>query len=341
MAWAAARRGDWRAVRRRTERGSWRGVWLLRRLAGAHLGTGTPGATLWWFWALAPGRWRSYRAVREALDRCRAGGRTGEPRGAGVAADGKAEPLGMRHLRLLAMAAAGEPPERSEIEALALGWERAFEGHARAHLLARGLELGVHDLQGAVVRLRSSLLAELEALAEVAQGNWNRRPEPGSLLAALRRRELDALHERVHEEVLHFGTGNGLDRPVAAPLVELERWLHFRATLQHLVRAAGHDALATAWYNGVRIAACNWPVYVQRTHGERGRWICYEMYVWCERMASEWATRRSVASRATTPRGWPEGEKTKCVFKPHSPESPSLSLPVPPRVRIVAVPTRC
>jgi hypothetical protein len=71
------------------------------------------------------------------------------------------------------------------------------------------------------------------------------------------------------------------------PLVELERWLQFRRDLRRLLEASEEHALPTAWYNGLRFAACNWPVFLLRTYGLDVHWACRQMFRWSEAQARQ------------------------------------------------------
>jgi hypothetical protein len=108
------------------------------------------------------------------------------------------------------------------------------------------------------------------------------------LVAKLRRRRLDRLFAAVQVEVEPFRGHSfaSFPRKLDTPLAEMERWLQFRLSLRRLL-SSNAEALPTAWYNGLRLAACNWPVYLLQAHGAAAFWACREMSAWCETLARE------------------------------------------------------
>lgn len=283
LAWPAIRKGDWDEARRRLAHGRGRGVRLLGRLAAAHTPSAIPPSafSLGWAWLLAPDRHHTLPLVRSALNR--QPGR--EPAPAVPAA--AEENVWLRHLELLARAGAGRQVSVADVEALAGGWEAVLGKKGHLRLLTRAVELGAPDAQAAAAALRPAVEAELEALAETVEGDW---PEPArrGLVTKLRRRRLDRLFAAVQSEVDPF-RGHDLTnfpRPLDTPLAEMERWLQVRLSLRRLL-GSNPDALPTVWYSGLRLAACNWPVYLLRTHGSAARWACREMSAWCETLALE------------------------------------------------------
>ena len=76
-------------------------------------------------------------------------------------------------------------------------------------------------------------------------------------------------------------------RALDQPLVELERWYRFQRDVERLRAAGGRDALQTAWFNGLRYVACNWPVYLERAYTEDSAWACREMHLWCASLSAE------------------------------------------------------
>jgi hypothetical protein len=284
LAGAAARRGDWKGVLRRVGPGQGRGVRLLRLLARAHTGESVSARAVWWAWLLAPGRPKNLSFVRSALG-------TG-PRVAPAAGRPKSNrPLPAResgawllHLHLLANAAEGRGVAVRAMDRLASGWEEAVAEDARARLAARGLELGVRDPTGVVDALRETLIAELEILAGLVRGSWH--PQEGDgLPAEAHRRRVNRLFDDVKRALEGFPEEGGLSRDFAFPLEELERWLLLRGAVERLEAAAGEEALETAWYDGLRIGACNWPVYLGEHHGERASWAAYVMHLWSTKLA--------------------------------------------------------
>ncbi|HEX3553068.1 MAG TPA: hypothetical protein VIA62_07560 [Thermoanaerobaculia bacterium] len=288
LAWPAIERGAWEEAGRRLAPGHGRGVRLLRRLAAIHGGQASPSAVLWLLWLRAPERRRTLPLVRSALKPAEPAPRPVERLGPRrIQATGEDDPF-RRHLELLAAAAAGQPVRPARVQALADRWEAELGADAQLRLMVRGAELGVTDVQTVVAALPPSIASELEALAEAAEGPWPAPRRPESLAAQVRRRRLDRLFAAVQTEVEPF-LGHDLKdfpRKLDAPLVEVERWLRFRRSLRRLLESEA-EALPTAWHNGLRLAACNWPVYLLRTYGPDAHWACREMSRWCEGLARQ------------------------------------------------------
>ncbi len=287
MIWPAVTRGDWREVRRRLEPARGRGARWLRHLAEAHLGAPPPASRLWLSWALAPGRRRSFPYLREALavrEEAASGSFPAAPETPSGEETG-ATPW-LRHLRLLAEGAAGRPVRTADLEALAAEWEEVLEGPGHARLLARGLELGAQGVAQAVAGLRETVVDELAALANVAQGAWS-EDAASPLAERLRSRQVAGLLEILEREQEGFPETGGVARAFDPPLVELERWFRFRGGVEKLVEAGGPDELLTAWFNGLRYAACNWPVFLGRAHPVHAVWACREMHRWSASLACE------------------------------------------------------
>jgi nitrate/nitrite transporter NarK len=59
----------------------------------------------------------------------------------------------------------------------------------------------------------------------------------------------------------------------------------FQREVDRLVVAGGTDALLTAWFNGLRYVACNWPVYLERAYGGDVGASCVEMHRWSATVA--------------------------------------------------------
>ncbi len=288
LAWPAVRQGDWEEAQRRLGPGRGRGVRLLRRLAAAHMASASPANPfrLWLAWLLAPERRNTWPLVRSAL----LSGQPLQPAEKPAAAPS----LWLRHLELLARAGAGRAVSCVEVEALAEGWEAVLGRKSQLRLLTRAVELGAPDAQAAAGALRPAVEAELETLAETVEGEWPEPARPG-LVAQLRRSRLDRLFAAVQSEVEPFQGHDFADFPrqLDTPLAEMERWLRFRLSLRRLL-AAEAGSLPTAWHNGLRLAACNWPVYLLRTHGSAAYWACREMSAWCETLAREVGDERIV-----------------------------------------------
>ena len=286
LAWPALRDGDWEEARRRLVHGRGRGVRLLRRLGAAH--AETPAAKqpsplwLWLAWLLAPERRRTLCMVRAALARQQAGEASfAEERAAG-------ESVWRRHLALLARAAAGRAVSAGEVEALAVDWDAVLGPSSHLRLLTRAAELGAPDAQAAAAALRPAIEAELASLAEAVEGDWPEPEAAGGLVARMRRGRQDRLFAAIQAEVEPFLRHSfaSFPRRLDTPLAEMERWLQLRLSLRKLL-ASEAGALSTVWYNGFRLAACNWPVYVLQAHGREAYWACREMSVWCEDLARE------------------------------------------------------
>lgn len=258
---SAARTGDWKEVTRRARHGRGRGVRFLRRLAAVHQGERVSAAALWRAWALAPGR-RESRAWRDAALAVLPGAR---PETAPEATQPAAAPW-LEHQRLLDTAAAGRPLSLERVARLADAWQEEL---SRRRAVSR-------ETRGRVMR-------ELDALVDAAQGAW---PEDMSeLTAELMARRRGLLLQGLPRWTAGFPARGGIDRPIRQPVEEWSDWLAFHS---HVFRLAscGHETLQTAWHNGVRMTACNWPVHLQKTHGERSHWAACVMYAWAGWFAS-------------------------------------------------------
>jgi hypothetical protein len=279
VAWPALRRHDWRRVQQRVEEGRGRGVRLLGLIARAHLDAPAWPPFLWLAWALAPDRRATLPYVREALT---------ARRGRAPASRPPEETGGvwLSHLRLLARAAAGRTVRAAELEALARDWEEALGGAGHTRILARGLELGVQDMARAASTLRESLESELETLAAVAEGAWSQGAGTG-LAGLLRSRQIEGLIQILEREMAGLPASGGVARALDPPLVELERWYRFQRDVERLRAAGGRDAVQTAWFNGLRYVACNWPVYLGRAYNTDSAWACREMHLWCASLSAE------------------------------------------------------
>jgi len=286
LAWQAIQAGDWDEALRRLAHGRGRGVRLLRRVASAHTGSVASPFLLWLAWLLAPERRRTRPLVLAIVDPDRTAATippplAHAPQEEAATKDG----VWLRHLKLLADAAEGRPVRPSDIEAVADDWEETLKKTGRMRLLSRGAELEVPDVQAVVADLRPALRAELEAVAESVDGPWPEPQRRDSLAAEVCRRRLDRLFAAVQVEVDPFLGRNGFQRKLEDPLAELERWLQFRRDLRRLLEASGENALSTSWYNGLRIAACNWPVFLLETYGLDAHWACRQMFRWSEAQA--------------------------------------------------------
>ena len=198
--------------------------------------------------------------------------------------------LHLTHLHLLSRAATGLPVTTAEVESLARAWSDELTPAAGADLVRRGLELGGQSLADLPQVLEKSIFAELEILAEVAQGAWSTTQEgEGDPAAPLARRRVHRAFENVREEIEAFDRPAEVDadsRQMAFALEELERWLGFRARVEQLERVGGEEALATAWHNGLRTTACNWPVFLSRQRGPDARWAAFLMHRWSLELAT-------------------------------------------------------
>jgi hypothetical protein len=290
LTWPAIRRREWRKAFYRLDAGRGRGVRLLRRIAEAHQPLEKPPSflSLWLAWLLAPERRRSLPYVRKALE----ARKTARPSLLTFLPAPSPEPamatgsVQLRHLRLLRRAAAGRTVRTAELESLATAWEEALDGAGHARLLSRGLELGVRGVTQAAEALRHSVIGELEVLAGVAEGPWS--VEEGEGLAGfLRSRQIEGILEILEREMEGFPASGKLARELDPPLVELDRWYRFRSGFERLRAAGGEDALLTAWFNGLRYVACNWPVDLGKAYPGQAALACREMHLWSASLASE------------------------------------------------------
>jgi hypothetical protein len=286
LAWPAIDRREWRKALGRLEPGRGRGVRLLRLLILAHRPLGkTPSAlALRLAWLLAPERRRTRPYLEKALAARRRSDPAVPPRAEEPLEEGGS--VWLRHLRLLSRAAYGRTVRTADLEALAASWQETLEGEGYARVLSRGMELGVQGVAPAAEALRHSVAGELELLARVAEGPWRAREGDG-LAGWLRSRQIEGILRVLERETEGFPATGELARELDPPLVELDRWYRFRLDFERLRAAGGVDALRTAWFNGLRYVACNWPVDLGKAYpGEAGA-ACREMHLWSASLASE------------------------------------------------------
>jgi hypothetical protein len=170
----------------------------------------------------------------------------------------------------------------TDIAALARSWEEVLDARHEAEWIARGLELGARAPAEASARLRSSVLREMDALLDAGAGPVPE--ERSSFLTELLDRRRDRLLAGLERWTAPFGDG-GANRPLRPPIEEWAEWVTFR---RHVLRLAscGADTLATAWHNGLRLTACNWPVFLHHTYGAQATWAVCVMYVWSSWLAA-------------------------------------------------------
>ena len=276
LARLALLRGDWPAVARRARLGRGRGVLLMRLLARTHLGRPVPPFILWTAWLLSPGRRESRPWVRKAIQ--------GVGKGEEATLPAAPSPW-LEHLRLLSDAAAGRPVPVEAVARLAASWEEELTAARQAPWIARGLELGARSPSAACDELRREVLDGLQAMIGAGRGDW---PETGGegLAAELGRRCRDRLFDSIHRRVLPFQDGEPT-RSFGPPMEEWGEWLALRRDVQRLAELCGPAAVATAWHGGLRLAACNWPVFLERRYGPRVMWATHVMHGWAARLARE------------------------------------------------------
>jgi hypothetical protein len=275
LAEAALRRGDMEAVLLRASLGRGRGCRFLRLLARAHLAADVGARWLWVAWALAPRR-RLHKALVARAPLRPAPAAAAETRG-GLSA-------WRLHLRLMDRAARGERIDRALVLRLAAVWDAPLGAAGLARLRARALELGVIDPESACRAVNAAVLADLEALAAVAEGAWPLEAVhgdglPGILVAGAENRlyaDLDPWVEPYR---------NGEKTEVRDPLEEWRRWLAFKGALDRLQDALGEEAVATSWHAGVRLAAWNWPCRLLDLYQEKAAWACRVMFEWTVALA--------------------------------------------------------
>lgn len=287
LAWAAIDRQEWLQAFNRLETGRGRGVRLLRLLTLAHQPVGKPPSALVLrlAWLLAPERRRSLPHLEKALIARK--GRRGPaiPRVTAEPLE-KGGNVWLRHLRLIRRAAYGQTIRTVDLEALAASWQEALDGEGHARLLSRGMELGVQEAAPAANALRNSVVGELELLARVAEGPWG-ADEGDGLAGWLRSRQIEGILRVLERETEGFPATGQLARQLDPPLVELDRWYRFRLDFERLRAAGGVDALRTAWFNGLRYVACNWPVDLGKAYPGEAALACREMHLWSASLASE------------------------------------------------------
>jgi hypothetical protein len=184
---------------------------------------------------------------------------------------------------LLSAAAVGRPLPSDEVFDLIGAWETALDRRSEAEWIARGLELEARAPAEAWEVARTGLLRELDLLLDAAEGRWS---DDGSGLASeLIQHRRGRLLEGLQHWTAAFADG-GASRPSRPPLEEWEDWIAFRGHVLRLAAVGGREALQTAWHNGVRLTACNWPFHLHRVHGESAGWVAYIMHVWSYWLAS-------------------------------------------------------
>jgi hypothetical protein len=267
---AAARRGDWPTVRRLAPLARGRGAWLLQLLARHRLEQPVPAAGLWLAWALAPLRLSTWRwvaappAPQEPVE---------------VVGPPASTPWGL-HLRLLSEAAAGRPVPLPEVARLARAWDGVLRPRDRARFIARGLTLGALSPADAWESFRGGLASELGALIASAEGSWPQGEELEGLTGEILRGRRDRLFAEVEAGCAGFPPAGGVTRELGRPLEEWEKWLRLRRAVDELRAFCGPQAVATAWHNGLRYAACNWPVFLQRAQDASILWMTWVMHRW-------------------------------------------------------------
>lgn len=301
LAVSAARRGDWPAVARRSVHGCGRRLGFLRRLARFHQnGGGAPSGLLRVLAWLAPGRAEN----RAWLDAAAA---PSPPLSPPLSARG--ELPWQAHLVLLARATSATPPPMTAVAALAAGWEEPLAAAGQGRCLARGLELETRAPAEVFHRLRESIVADLQGLMELADGRWPDALVPAdgpdedeetesweedeeerelTLAEELALHHRNRLFERIRRRSAAFLGSASEDqpaRPGTAPLAEWEEWMSLRRDVERLEAFAGFEAVETAWYTGLRIAACNWPVELEQGHGIRAKGATYGMHLWSAELA--------------------------------------------------------
>ncbi len=308
LAGAAAQRRDWEGASERAAAGRGRGTRFLRLAAAPHLGQPVSRSALLLAWALAPGRIAAFPLLSSALALAapEAAGASLEPAAAAAseeAVDPAVRGPHLAHLLLLSRAAAGRPVETREVEALARAWSSTLTATAAAELLKRGLELGGQGLSDLPESIGGSIFAELELLAEVAEGEWS--PEEEEFAGRLVRQRVDRAFADVEEEVaaFHREEAGHPSRQMTFPLKELERWLDFRARVEQLERLGGESALAAAWHNGLRTTACNWPVFLSRQQGGDAYWAAFLMHGWSADLAARLGDEEIAALSAKNAEG--------------------------------------
>jgi hypothetical protein len=272
---AALRRGDWLAVARRTVIGRGRLAHLFELLAAGQLGSPVEPRLLWLRWALAPHRRQTWALVRALVSRQRAAVSVTPAPTVAVERLPAADDPRLRHLRLLARTARGEPVTMNEVFALTASWRGHLDRPAIARLQARALELDVRDGGSHAQALRASVLDELAQLAAQAEGKLPATADPlGAEVAALARRRLCD----VVEASLASLAADRIAR--VHPLEAWERWLALRAMLERVEQQAGDVAMTTVWYGGLRNTVWNATCALYNEHGARAAWVAHAMFTW-------------------------------------------------------------
>ena len=285
LAWPAIERGEWMRAFYRLETGRGRGVRLLWRIAEAHQPIARPPSvlSLWLAWLLAPERRRSLPYVRAALIARKEEAPAAIPEVPETPAE--TGTVWLRHLRLLERGAVGRPVRTAELEALAEDWGEILDGAGHARLLSRGLELGAQGVAQAAEAFRESVIEELKVLANLAEGPWS--AGEGGLSGVVRAGQVEGILRNLERETEGFPATGALGRELDPPLVELDRWYRFRSGFERLRAAGGHEALQTAWFNGLRYVACNWGVDLGKRYPGEAALACREMHLWSASLASE------------------------------------------------------
>ncbi len=299
LAWPAVDRGHWEEAWSLLQSGEGRGVRFLRALVAAGRGESELGwsgrARLWCLWSFAPYRRRSLSAVQRASRRAcgRSQPEAVQPTAAvepWVASSGTAAtstvPIGRRHLEALQAVARGEVLTGSWLVALARGWDEVLRAETQAEFIRRGLELGVPHPSQRAEEWAAEIRHDLDTLLQVAIAPWPEVVPEGALTDYVLRHRVDPLLDALRPVVEPWRIGADIGRRAAPTLRELEAWLELRVAVDRLDHLAGDEGLATSWHEGLRYAACNWPVFLMRARDDlTTNWVCREMFEWCAHLA--------------------------------------------------------
>jgi hypothetical protein len=287
LAWHAAKRGDWEAVRHRARQGVGRGVRFLKLLAAMHLQHKVNRTVLLLAWMVSPLRLRSLPLVRPLLRR-----RADD----GVKMPGPAQPIPSTcprrtHLDLLYKASRGKPVSMEEVFLLAKRWNAQWTALDKENLLLRGMELRARDVLAMTQTIEETVLEELEELAAAADGAITEEIVTGmtdgddSYAARLGWRIRNRLYDDMNRaqalfQVELFQLKN--EQPLSEDEIQeyWENWLCMQATASRLCRILGTDELGTLWYGGLRNMAWNGAARIYNACGKRAAWIAIIMFYW-------------------------------------------------------------
>lgn len=282
LAWLAARRSDWAAVRFRACQGAGRGVRFLKFLAEMHLQHKVNRTVLFLAWMVSPLRFRAWLVMRPLLGRCADNG-IKMPYPVQQAPD-----RGPRraNLKLLFKVSQGQPVAMEEVFLPARKWDEQWTGLEKENLLRRGMELRARDVLLITQNIEERVLDELEELAAAADGDIPQEivdrttDTDRSYVARLGQSIRNRLYDDMNRAQALIKVEN--ERPLSEDEFQAywENWLYMQVTVSRLLRILGPDELGTLWYGGLRNTTWNGAASIYNACGKRASWIAIIMFYW-------------------------------------------------------------